>query len=91
LCDSYHNLGRTAEEQRLKAETLCNILDTVNANVVEAFSRLDAQNLPVPPNAETIYNEGIAHAEEAVNLISHENIMKRAPKLLRQCRTSRRP
>ncbi len=66
-------LALTAEDQRLKAETLLNILDTVNASVVEAFSRLDAQDIPVPPNAETKYNEGIAHAEEAVSLMNAEN------------------
>ncbi len=66
-------LALTSEEQRLKAETLLNILDTVNASVVEAFSRLDDQSIPVPPNAETKYNEGIAHAEEAVALMNAEN------------------
>ena len=49
-----------------KAETLLNILGTVNASVVEAFSSLDDQNIPVPPNAETKYNEN-----EYFQLIAH--------------------
>jgi hypothetical protein len=65
-------LAQTTEEQRLKAETLLNILDTVNASASEAFSRLDAQNITVPQNAETKYNEGITHAEEAINLMHAE-------------------
>ena len=63
-------IALTSEDQQLKAETLLNILGTVNASVVEAFSRLDDQNIPVPPNAETKYNEGIAHAEEALRLMN---------------------
>lgn len=63
----------SSEEQRVKAETLLNILDTVKTSTDEAFSRLNAQSIPVPPNAETKYNEGITHAEEAARLMNAEN------------------
>jgi tetratricopeptide (TPR) repeat protein len=66
-------LALTSEEQRAKAETLLNLLDTVNTNLVEAFRRLNTQNIPVPPNAETKYNEGIVHTKEAVSLMNTEN------------------
>jgi hypothetical protein len=66
-------LAQTSEEQRLKAETLLNILDTVKTSADEALSRLDAQSIPVPPNAETKYNAGITHAEEAARLMNAEN------------------
>jgi hypothetical protein len=66
-------LALTSEEQRTKAETLLIMLDTVNASVVEAFSRFNIQNISVPPNAETKYNEGVAHAEEAISLMKAEN------------------
>jgi vacuolar-type H+-ATPase subunit I/STV1 len=66
-------LALTSDEQRAKTETLLNMLDTVNTNVVEAFNRLNTYNIPVPPNAEAKYNEGIAHAEEAVSLMNVEN------------------
>ena len=66
-------LAQTNDDQRQKAETLINILDTVKTSTEEAFSKLNALNISVPPNAETRYQEGIAHAEEAVNLMSEEN------------------
>ncbi len=66
-------LALTNEDQRQKAETLINILATVQTSTDEAFSRLNAQNIPVPQTAETKYNEGIAHAEEAASLMSEEN------------------
>jgi hypothetical protein len=66
-------LALTSEEQRVKAETLLNMLDTVKVNVVKAFSRFNIQNIPVPPNAEVKYSEGIAHTEEAVSLMGAEN------------------
>lgn len=66
-------LAQTNEEQRLKAESLLNILGNVNTTVSEAFARLDAKNIPVPTYAVTNYNQGIAHAQEAVNLIDQEN------------------
>jgi hypothetical protein len=66
-------LAVTNGDQKQKAETLLNILDNDNKSIVEAFSKLDAQNMTVPKNAETAYNEGFAHAEEAVSLMSEEN------------------
>jgi tetratricopeptide (TPR) repeat protein len=63
----------TNEEQRAKTEILLNMLDIVNTNVVEAFNRLNIQNIPIPPNAETKYNEGIVHREEAINLMNMGN------------------
>ena len=63
----------TNEEQRAKAETLLNMLDMVNTNVVEDFSRLNIQNISVPPNAETKYNEGIIHRKEAISLMNTGN------------------
>jgi hypothetical protein len=60
----------TNEEQRVKAETLLNMLEIANTNVVEAFSRFNIQNIPVPPNAETKYNEGIIHRKEAISLMN---------------------
>jgi hypothetical protein len=66
-------LAQSSEEQKLKAETLLNILDTVNASITEAKDKLAAQNIPVPQAAETKYNEGVTHAEEAANLMSTEH------------------
>jgi hypothetical protein len=40
---------------------------------VSAFSRLNAQNIAVPQAAETAYNEGLAHANEAASLMTQEN------------------
>ena len=65
-------LALTNEDQKQKAETLLNILDNDNKSIIEAFSKLDAQNITVP-NAETKYNEGLEHAEEAFTLMNEEN------------------
>lgn len=65
-------LALTNEDQKQKAETLLKILDNDNISIIEAFSKLDAQNITVP-NAETTYNEGLAHAEEAFRLMNEEN------------------
>ncbi len=59
------------DAQKQKAETLIKILDNDNISIALAFSRLDAQNITVP-NAETAYNEGLAHAKEAVSLMNEE-------------------
>ncbi len=66
-------LALTNDAQKQKAETLINILDNDNITIVSAFSRLDAQNITVPQTAETAYNEGLAHAKEAVSLMNKEN------------------
>lgn len=66
-------LALTSEEQKTKAETLLNMLDTINTSVVEAFSRLNSKDISVPPSAETKYSEGISHAEEAASLMNTEN------------------
>ena len=65
-------LALTNEDQKQKAETLLKILDNDNISIIEAFSKLDAQNITVP-NAETTYNEGLAHAEEAFRLMNEGN------------------
>jgi len=65
-------LALTNEDQKQKAETLLKILDNDNKSIVLAFSKLDAQNITVP-NAETKYNEGLEHAEEAFTLMNEEN------------------
>ena len=65
-------LALTNEDQKQKAETLLKILDNDNISIIEAFSKLDAQNITVP-NAETTYNEGLAHAEEAFKLMNEGN------------------
>jgi hypothetical protein len=61
------------EEQKQKAETLISILNNDNNTIVSAFSRLNAQNIAVPQAAETAYNEGLAHANEAASLMTQEN------------------
>jgi hypothetical protein len=66
-------LAQTNDNQKQKAETLLNILGNGNMSIVEAFSRLDAQKIPVPQTAETAYNEGLEHAEEAVRLMNQGN------------------
>jgi hypothetical protein len=66
-------LALTNDNQKQKAELLLKFLDNGNMCIVEAFSRLDAQNVPVPQTAETAYTEGLAHAEEAVRLMNQEN------------------
>jgi hypothetical protein len=65
-------LALTNDNQKQKAESLLSILSNGNMSIVEAFSRLDVQNIPVPQTAETIYNEGLSHAEEAFRLVSDE-------------------
>jgi archaellum component FlaC len=66
-------LAQSNQEQKQKAETLINILDPVNASITEAKDRLASQKIPVPQAAETEYNEGVAHAEEAANLLNIEH------------------
>ena len=66
-------LAQTNDAQKQKAETLIKILDNDNTSIASAFSRLDAQNISVPQTAETAYNEGLAHAKEAVSLMSQQN------------------
>ena len=65
-------LALTNDDPKQKAETLLKILDNDNTSIILAFSKLDAQNITVP-NAETKYNEGLEHAEEAVRLMNEEN------------------
>jgi hypothetical protein len=65
-------LALTNEDQKQKAETLLKILDNDNISIALAFSRFDAQNITMP-NAETTYNEGLAHAEEAFRLMNEGN------------------
>jgi hypothetical protein len=66
-------LALTNNNQKQKAELLLKFLDNGNMSIVDAFSRLDAQNIPVPQTAETAYTEGLAHAEEAVRLMNQDN------------------
>ena len=66
-------LALTSSSQQQKAETLLTILGNNNATIVEAFSNLDAQKITVPETAETAYNEGLVHAEEALRLMNEEN------------------
>jgi hypothetical protein len=66
-------LAQSNQEQKQKAETLINILGPVNASITEAKDRLASQKIPVPQAAETEYNEGVAHAEEAANLLNTEH------------------
>lgn len=66
-------LAQSNQEQKQKAETLRSILDTVNASITEAKGRLTNKNIPVPQAAETEYNEGVAHAEEAANLMNTQH------------------
>lgn len=65
-------LAQTNGAQKQKAETLIKILENDNTSVALAFSRLDAQNITVPQTAETAYNQGLAQAKEAANLMSQE-------------------
>jgi hypothetical protein len=65
-------LALTNDNQKQKAEALLNILSNGNMSIVEAFTRLDVQNITVPQTAETTYNEGLSHAEEAVRLMNQE-------------------
>jgi len=66
-------LAQTNDAQKQKAERLLKFLGNGNMSIVEAFSRFDAQNISVPQTAETAYNEGLEHAEEAYRLMSEEN------------------
>jgi hypothetical protein len=65
-------LALTNEDQKQKAETLLKILNNGNISILEAFSKLDAQNITLS-NAETKYNEGLKHVEEACRLVNEEN------------------
>ena len=58
--------------QKQKAETLLTILSNDNRSIVEAFSSLEAQNVSAPATAQTAYNEGLEHAEEAFRLMNQE-------------------
>jgi hypothetical protein len=66
-------LALTNDNPKQKAESLLKFLDNGNMSIVAAFSRFDTQNIPVPQTAETAYNEGLEHAEEAFRLMSEEN------------------
>ena len=66
-------LALTNYSQKQKAITLLTILGSNNTTIVEAFSNLDAQNITVPETAETAYNEGLVHSEEALRLMNGEN------------------
>jgi hypothetical protein len=61
-------LAQVNANQKEKAETLLNLIDNSNMSVVEAFSRLEVQNITVPQIAEKAYNEGLNHAGEAFRL-----------------------
>ena len=65
-------LALTNEDQKQKAETLLKILDNGNISILEAFRKLDAQNITLS-NAETKYDEGLKHVEEARRLVNEEN------------------
>jgi hypothetical protein len=65
-------LAQTNNGQKQKAEILLAILSNDNTTLAEAFSNLNAQNITAPTTAETAYNEGIAHAEEAFRLMSEK-------------------
>jgi hypothetical protein len=65
-------LALTNSSQQQKAETLLTILGNNNATIVEAFSNLETKNITVPKIAETAYNEGLVHAEEALRLMNEE-------------------
>jgi hypothetical protein len=69
-------LALTNDNQKQKAELLLKIFDNGNMSIVDAFSRLDTQNITVPQTAETAYNEGIEHAEEAFRLMSEEKFIE---------------
>ena len=63
--------SNTSHQQ--KAETLLTILGNNNTTIVEAFRNLDAQNITAPGTAETAYNEGLMHAQEALRFMNEEN------------------
>ncbi|HSQ53166.1 MAG TPA: hypothetical protein VLM82_01855 [Acidobacteriota bacterium] len=65
-------LALTSSSQQQKAETLLTILGSNNSTIVGAFSNLGAQNIAVPEIAETAYNEGLVHTEEALRLMNEE-------------------
>ena len=66
-------LAQTNDDQKQKAEALIKILNNDNITILEAFSKFDAKNITLPKTAETAYNEGLTHAEEAFKLMSEEN------------------
>jgi hypothetical protein len=65
-------LATTISRQQQKAETIIAILSNNNNTIVAAFSNFYAQNITAPETAETAYNEGLAHVQEALRLINQE-------------------
>jgi hypothetical protein len=66
-------LALADDAQKQKAEALLEILEDNNVSILAAFSELETQNIPVPTTAETKYNQGLAYATEAANLLSADN------------------
>jgi len=64
-------LAQTNDPQKQKAQALMGFLENSNMSIVVALNRFDSQNITVP-SAETAYNEGLAHAKEAINLLNEE-------------------
>ena len=65
-------LATANSSQQQKAETLIAILGNNNSTIVAAFSNFYAQNITAPGTAETAYNEGLTHAQEALRLMNQE-------------------
>ncbi len=67
-----HTLALISIEEKTKAETLLIILGNDNETIRAIIDRMDAQNILVPQEVNTTYNEGIIHAQEAIRLMNQE-------------------
>ena len=65
-------LAETTDQQKQKAETLLGILENSNTSITLEFSRFDAQNISVPQSAETVYAEGVMHAQQASSFMNQK-------------------
>jgi hypothetical protein len=63
--------AQTSDAQEQKAQKLLTILENNNMSITQALSRLDSQNVTAN-EAKTVYNEGLAHASQATNLLNEE-------------------
>lgn len=67
-----HTLALISIEEKTKAETLLIILANDNETIRAIIDRMDAQNILVPQEVKTTYNEGNIHAQEAIRLMNQE-------------------
>ncbi|MEJ2242572.1 MAG: hypothetical protein P8Y18_10605 [Candidatus Bathyarchaeota archaeon] len=68
--------AQTNLEQKIKSETLLTILQNDNKTVKSTIDKLERNNITVPKNALTTYNEATILAKEANNFLNQEKYIE---------------